>query len=292
MTARPTLRDGNAGHEPRATTARRPGWDRFYRRAPFRRKLAPVLTLALILAFSALISAFEYRETLDAGRPLPGSSIPAGRDEAEAPGLRPALPPEPEARADGADIMASRRRIDVLKDRARPEGAPVRERSGAVLAPPEPDAIVPVAPRRGKDLATRPIAVEPSRTLREPDPALLRQPAGIMPDAVGGAYMLAALAGASILGAVGVSSLFRERRANRRKSERRRISQPGCIHADLLPPLDCTILDISLGGARLGLDPVGRLPPEFTLVFQQTGVEHRVQVRWRKQGQLGVQFLT
>lgn len=267
---------------------------RLQRRAGRGRKLPLMLALGLAVGVSALISRLERVETpLDIDRPLPASSNPSGRENAIAQDLRPALHPEDdEVQVAGDGKNPARRRIDFLPDRPEPNGSPVRERFGRRPAS-EPDATVASAARAGQELATRRAAEEQSRSRWEQDPALTHYPAGILPDTVGGAYMLAALAGASLLGVFGVSSLFRERRANRRQTQRRRISQPGCIRTELLPaPLDCTILDISLGGARLGLAQDCRLPPEFTLVFQQTGIEHRVQVRWRNEGQLGVQFLT
>ena len=252
-----------------------------------------MLALGLAVGFSALISRLERVETpRDTDRPLSASSNPSGREDAIAQDLRPALHPDNEVQVAGDGKNLARRRIDFRPDRPEPNGSPVRERSGPRHSS-DPDATVPVAARAGQELATRRKAEESSPSRWEQDPALTHYPAGMLPDTVGGAYMLAALAGASLLGVFGVSSLFRERRANRRQTQRRRISQPGCIRTELLPaPLHCTILDISLGGARLGLAQDCRLPPEFTLVFQQTGIEHRVQVRWRNEGQLGVQFLT
>src|SRR5262245_29552401 len=56
--------------------------------------------------------------------------------------------------------------------------------------------------------------------------------------------------------------------------------------------LECTVLDVSDGGARLVGPLPARLPNEFWLAFSRDGTRRRrCRVAWRSNGQIGVTYL-
>jgi hypothetical protein len=56
----------------------------------------------------------------------------------------------------------------------------------------------------------------------------------------------------------------------------------------------CTMLDISSGGARLRFDAAGEVPDLFTLLLSKLdgGLKRHCVVAWRKDRQVGVRFVT
>ncbi|HEX8167889.1 MAG TPA: PilZ domain-containing protein [Beijerinckiaceae bacterium] len=77
----------------------------------------------------------------------------------------------------------------------------------------------------------------------------------------------------------------------RRESRRRKTLLAGKIvfGADRIT-MDCSIRDLSMGGARLSFaDPVG-LPNEFELQLPSRGTVFRAEVRWRRGREVGVKF--
>jgi hypothetical protein len=55
---------------------------------------------------------------------------------------------------------------------------------------------------------------------------------------------------------------------------------------------ECTVLDVSDGGARIMVSSPGRLPKEFWLVFTTDGTRRRrCRMIWRSEGQIGVKYL-
>lgn len=60
------------------------------------------------------------------------------------------------------------------------------------------------------------------------------------------------------------------------------------IHDPKAPPIDCTIIDLSAGGACLDLTDPGRLPARFVLLHGTT--RKSCLVKWRKFRRIGVQF--
>jgi hypothetical protein len=58
------------------------------------------------------------------------------------------------------------------------------------------------------------------------------------------------------------------------------------------PPLDCTISDISLTGARILVPVEGTLPDDFDLYIAARSETKWARVRWRDKQQIGVEFLT
>jgi hypothetical protein len=79
--------------------------------------------------------------------------------------------------------------------------------------------------------------------------------------------------------------------SERRREERvsvghRRLQLDPC---DGRRPVDCLIWDMSLSGARLTLAQNIPLPPEVAVVIGN--VTHRARVVWRKDPQIGIEFL-
>ncbi|MBY3280539.1 PilZ domain-containing protein [Rhizobium laguerreae] len=52
---------------------------------------------------------------------------------------------------------------------------------------------------------------------------------------------------------------------------------------------DCTVRNLSAGGAKLIMQSTADIPDFFDLLFDD-GARHRCVVRWRKLGDLGVEF--
>jgi hypothetical protein len=55
---------------------------------------------------------------------------------------------------------------------------------------------------------------------------------------------------------------------------------------------DCTIRDMSETGARLSCEETGLLPNELQLMFHAIREVRYVRVVWRRNGEIGVEFLT
>ncbi len=60
------------------------------------------------------------------------------------------------------------------------------------------------------------------------------------------------------------------------------------IVGDKAPPIDCTVIDISAGGASLDLSDPGRLPERFVLLHG--GTKKKCLVKWKKFRRVGVVF--
>ena len=56
--------------------------------------------------------------------------------------------------------------------------------------------------------------------------------------------------------------------------------------------IDCTMRDLSLGGARLSCGQAVLLPETFVLVFMAEREMRDVRVAWRKFNEVGVQFMS
>jgi hypothetical protein len=82
------------------------------------------------------------------------------------------------------------------------------------------------------------------------------------------------------------------RTTERRKSPRQRVLKRGQIMTrDLASAIDCTIRDISTGGARLRVDNYFAAPDEFELLILTTGTRRRVRTRWQIGNEVGVEFM-
>lgn len=83
--------------------------------------------------------------------------------------------------------------------------------------------------------------------------------------------------------------------AEHRKAVRRRVSQPGLmIHQDGSIIGECTMVDVSAGGARLKFDRAIEAPSDFVLVLSTVNAPMRRQcaVAWRDTKNLGVRFVS
>lgn len=83
--------------------------------------------------------------------------------------------------------------------------------------------------------------------------------------------------------------------AEYRRLPRRKVEQLALIRsAEGAIVGQCTMLDISAGGARLKIDAAAELPELFTLLFSKLDgkLKRHCVVAWRKEKQLGVRFVT
>jgi two-component system cell cycle response regulator len=77
----------------------------------------------------------------------------------------------------------------------------------------------------------------------------------------------------------------------KRKVPRRRVLKEGkIIFADGLRVFDCTIRDMSEGGARLLIANTVGLPDSFQLYEKSSGLLYPAKVAWRQANSIGVQF--
>lgn len=81
-------------------------------------------------------------------------------------------------------------------------------------------------------------------------------------------------------------------RAQRRKHRRVRCRRLAAVILNEKVS-ECVLLDISAGGARIGIDNLPAvMPPRFTLLLTRNGAVRRAcKVAWRSGSTLGVQFL-
>jgi hypothetical protein len=79
--------------------------------------------------------------------------------------------------------------------------------------------------------------------------------------------------------------------ADRRSSVRKRVTRAARVFInDRQSLIDCTILDLSEGGAKLEFASRPMLPRTFDLQMQN-GAIYRCEVRWAKDNFFGVRFL-
>lgn len=80
---------------------------------------------------------------------------------------------------------------------------------------------------------------------------------------------------------------------DRRSSPRRRILKQGkAVFNGSCSVIDCTIRDISAGGARISCPYTSGLPDMFQLIFMSDRELRDVRVAWRRHNEAGLQFLT
>ena len=80
----------------------------------------------------------------------------------------------------------------------------------------------------------------------------------------------------------------------KRKAARRRVNVAAAILTDDGGPMicQCTMADVSDGGARLMVEDPSRVPESFVLVLSRGARAHRkCIVRWRAPAAVGVQFI-
>jgi PilZ domain len=78
-----------------------------------------------------------------------------------------------------------------------------------------------------------------------------------------------------------------------RRSLRERVHFPAWIEiGDGSTRRDCTVLDVSEGGARIMVSSPVKIPREFWLVFSKFGTRRRrCRVAWRSTEQIGVTYV-
>jgi PilZ domain len=77
-----------------------------------------------------------------------------------------------------------------------------------------------------------------------------------------------------------------------RMEERKPLSYPGKIFLWGDQSVDCTLLDVSKGGANLAVPEVRAIPDTFLLMLSQAGgVRRKCKVVRRSMGEIGVQFV-
>jgi hypothetical protein len=79
-----------------------------------------------------------------------------------------------------------------------------------------------------------------------------------------------------------------------RKNSRRPVRQGAWIFpGGGTPSIPCVMVDLSVSGARLKVDPGRELPSQFILVLSRDGrLNRHCQTMWRDQDMVGVQFLS
>jgi hypothetical protein len=82
--------------------------------------------------------------------------------------------------------------------------------------------------------------------------------------------------------------------SDKRRFQRKKINTVGFLYTTEGWPLGvCRIRDISAGGARLAHGLSDEIPAEVLLSLSRDGkVRRRCEVRWRKEKEIGVRFLS
>lgn len=82
------------------------------------------------------------------------------------------------------------------------------------------------------------------------------------------------------------------RATNRRAHRRRRVLKRGALILNNgFSRIDCTIRDISEGGARIVTDSMINLPKHIELLVTESGEKYTAQTRWQKDRQSGLMFV-
>jgi len=84
----------------------------------------------------------------------------------------------------------------------------------------------------------------------------------------------------------------RGRQLERRGGDRKSVHTPAkCFLDHLNASVECIVLDVSRRGARLRISDSLVLPEEFDLLMSYQGERQRVRLRWRRQKDIGVEFV-
>jgi len=84
----------------------------------------------------------------------------------------------------------------------------------------------------------------------------------------------------------------RRRQHERRGGDRQPVhTRAKCFLDHLNASVECIVLDVSRGGARLRITDSLVLPNEFDLLLSYEGERQRVRLRWRRQKEIGVEFV-
>ncbi len=80
--------------------------------------------------------------------------------------------------------------------------------------------------------------------------------------------------------------------AEKRQFGRRKTSLYAWISVPGRPRLSCTVLDVSVGGALIGLEKPSWLPYNFVLTIEASGFRSWCEVRHHRSDAVGVRFLS
>jgi hypothetical protein len=90
----------------------------------------------------------------------------------------------------------------------------------------------------------------------------------------------------------GALSLMGSDQTNRRREHRRRSFKAGkIVSLNLTFTFDCTVRDFSSGGARVQIENSLAVPAEFFFIFPSDGLVARSKIAWRRQREIGIQYL-
>jgi len=77
----------------------------------------------------------------------------------------------------------------------------------------------------------------------------------------------------------------------RRIEQRQRLLKAGTIAFNRGAGITCTIRNMSVSGACLGVESPLGIPNDFTLVVDSDHVRHTCHIKWRREKQIGVAFM-
>jgi hypothetical protein len=91
-----------------------------------------------------------------------------------------------------------------------------------------------------------------------------------------------------------LQTIVRTKRASKdqRQSPRRKVQFPAWIDiGNDTAPRNCTVVDVSDGGARVMVEASSDLPKEFYLVLTKSGTRRRCRLVWSSEQEIGVFYL-
>ena len=78
----------------------------------------------------------------------------------------------------------------------------------------------------------------------------------------------------------------------RRKSQRLRTLKSGSVTFGFVPGIECTVRNLSSGGACLEFDRRASLPGDFSLLIKPECVRRTCRLVWQSHARAGVQFVS
>lgn len=81
-----------------------------------------------------------------------------------------------------------------------------------------------------------------------------------------------------------------EQKEQRHGSRRRVLKAAKIVYANSTFVVDCTVRNMSDTGAKLRVDPSVQIPDTFQLFLKSDGLVYECVSKWRRNGELGVEF--
>lgn len=78
----------------------------------------------------------------------------------------------------------------------------------------------------------------------------------------------------------------------RRKSQRLRTLKSGSVTFGFIPSIECTIRNMSSGGACLEFERRLKLPTDFSIIIRPELIRRSCHVAWQSSNRVGVQFVS